>query len=128
MVVRAFTFGLQAAVPGYGIRDLSKGKMIIIGEAINNQFLRSPGSNHACIRCGSTLALPTLYIADAGQAYEMIKPQRIERTFRSIARTIQIITGKTDPTISCQHTAKVKARFGGWFRDRLADRTVFYLS
>ena len=124
---RAFAYGLQQTFPGYGIRDLSKGK-IIITEAINKPYLCSPGSNHACIKCGSTLALPTLYTADAGQACEMIKPQRIERAFRFIFRSIQIITGKTDPTLSCQHTAKVKARFGGWIRDRLNDHTVIFLS
>ena len=26
------------------------------------------------------------------------------------------------------HTAKSKARFGGWIRDRLSDRSIFYVS
>ena len=124
---RTFMYGLQSAVPGYGIRDLSKSKQILT-DLISEQLPREPGSNHACIRCGSHLPHPTLYTAEAGQAYEMIKPERVERAFRFIFKAIQIITGKKDPTLSCQHTPKVKARFGGWIRDRLEDRSVFFLS
>lgn len=126
-VGRAFVFGLQTAVPGYGIRDLSKGKQIL-GDAISKQFLRPSESNHACIRCGYHIPHPTLYTADAGQAYEVIKTHRIERACRIIFPSIQAVTGKSDPTISCQHTAKAKARFGGWIRDTLSDRSTFYLS
>ena len=69
-----------------------------------------------------------MYTADAGQAYEMVDPGRIERAFRIIFRTIQIVCGREDPTISCMHTPKANARFGGWIRDRLNDLSVFYLS
>ena len=40
-VGRAFMFGLQAVAPGYGIRDLSKGKSIIQTE-IDKQLKREP--------------------------------------------------------------------------------------
>ena len=30
--------------------------------------------------------------------------------------------------MSCVHTTKTKARFGGWIRDTLLDRSVFFLS
>ena len=33
-----------------------------------------------------------------------------------------------DPTISCLHSSKAKARFGGWITDRLGDRSVLFLS
>ena len=120
-------FGLQAAVPGYGLRDLSKANLTI-NEAIKKQSLRQPGENRACIRRGPPFPRPTLYTAGVGQASEMIKPQRTERAYRFIFRSIQIITEKTDPTNSCQHSAKVKARFGGWTRDRWSDRIAIYLS
>ena len=58
----------------------------------------------------------------------MIKPARIERAFRIIFKSIQIITGRRGPALSCMHTTKSKARFGGWIRDTLSDRRVFSLS
>ena len=58
----------------------------------------------------------------------MIKPTRIERAFRIIFKSIQIKTGRRGPTLSCMHTTKSKARFGGWIRDTLLDRSVFFLS
>ena len=73
---------------------------------------------------------PTLFTADAGQAFGMISPSRIERAFRIIFLSFQFIvrTGKQDPTLSCMHTAKSKARFGGWIQDTLLDRSVFFMS
>ena len=71
---------------------------------------------------------PTLYTGDAGQAYEMIQPPRVERAFRMVFKAIKIITKHPNPTISCQHTTKVKTCIGGRIRDRLSDRTVFLLS
>ena len=74
------------------------------------------------------MCVPTLFTADAGQAYEMIKPLRIDRAFRIIFRSIQIVCKKEDPTISCIHSSKAKARIGGWITDRLWGRSVLYLS
>ena len=71
---------------------------------------------------------PTLYTADYGHAYGVIKPHRIERAFRMIFRMIQIKCGRKDPTISCIHSQQSKTCYGGWIRDRLYDRSVFYLS
>ena len=71
---------------------------------------------------------PTLQSADAGQAFEMIRPERIERALRIIFRLIQLKTGKDDPTISCMHSTKAKARFGGWVRDVLHDRSCYFMS
>ena len=119
-------FGLKNVAPGYGIRELSRGKLIIKTEIEKQLFRRS--ACPCCIRCGKVMSGPTLYTADAGQAFEMIKPDRIERAFRIIFRGVQIVSGKTDPTISCMHTAKSKARFGGWIQENLFDRSVFFLS
>ena len=70
---------------------------------------------------------PTLFTADAGQAFEMISPSRIERAFRIILKNIHFRTGKQDPTLSCMHTAKPKAGFGGWIQDTLLVRSVFFM-
>ena len=60
---------------------------------MSKQFKRSSCSSFGCVKCGKHMNAPTLYTADAGQAYEMIKPHRIERAFRIIFRTIQIKCG-----------------------------------
>ena len=119
--------GLALVAPGYGLRDLSRGKHLINHE-FGKQLKRRTGSRHCCVKCGAHMAAPTLYNADAGQAYEMIKPSRIERAFRIIFKCIQIRSRLENPTISCIHSTKAKTRFGGWIRDRLNDRTVFFLS
>ena len=141
-VGRAFMEVVKTAAPGYGIRDLSRGKHIIekeVGRQLPCVFPdcpsrtprvpgRSPCQHPSCGKCGAPMWLPTLYTADAGQAYEMINPNRIERAFQILFKTVQIKTGRKDPTISCMHSSKAKTRFGGWIRDRLNDRSVFYLS
>ena len=123
---RAFMYGLTAVCPGYGIRDLSRGKDIILEHLSKQLPRRSPCP--CCPRCGTFLREPTLFTADAGQAFEMIKPARIERAFRIISESIKTKTGRRGPTLSCMHTTKSKARFGGWIRDTLLDRSVFFLS
>ena len=95
---------------------------------MSKQFKRGACSRLGCVKCGKAMSSPTLYTADAGQAYEMIPPNRISRAFRIIFRTIQIKCGRKDPTVSCMHTTKADARFGGWIRDHLNDRSVFFLS
>ena len=71
---------------------------------------------------------PTLYTADAGQAYEMVAPTRIEKSFCSIFKAIRRVTKKADPLISVIHSTKAKCKFGGFITDKLFDRSVFYLS
>ena len=74
------------------------------------------------------MAHPTLYTADAGQAYEMVKQSRINRAFTFIFKALRIKTKLKDPTISVQHSTKAKARFGDYIRDKLFERSVFYIS
>ena len=124
---RVFMRVVEFAVPGYGIRDLSRGKDIIETD-LSQQFKRSPDSRHGCVRCGQHMKTPTLHTADAGQAYEMISPSRISRALRIIFRSTQILSRSNDPTVSCMHTPKAKTRFGGWIRDRLYDRSVYFPS
>ena len=126
-VGRAFSYGLRMVAPGYGLRDLSRGKTIIEND-LAKQKVRSKHSNFCCLKCGCHMRVPTLFTADAGQAYEMIKPYRIDRAFRIHFRSIEIICKKEDPTISCIHSSKAKARIGGRINDRLGDRSVLYLS
>ena len=76
---RAFMYGLTAVCPGYGIRDLSRGKDIILEHLSKQLPRRSPCP--CCLRCGTLLREPILFAADAGQAFEMIKLTRIEHAF-----------------------------------------------
>ena len=69
------------ADPGYGIRDLSRGKKII-EQGVGKQLRRELTRNFCCIKCGTRMHAPTLYTAGVGQAYEVINPHRIERAFR----------------------------------------------
>ena len=79
---------VKEAAPGYGIRDLSRGKHLIdkeVGRQLKRNFPGSPpqvspcspGKCPCCIRCGAHMRLPTLYTADAGQAYAMISPTEL---------------------------------------------------
>lgn len=123
---RAFMHGLILVAPGYGIRDLSRGKAIIL-KRLSEQHPRH-STRPRCLRCGEYLDEPTQYTAAAGQTFEMIKPRRMAGAFRIISESIQILTGRRDPTLSCMHTTKSNVRFGGWIRDTLLDRSVFYSS
>lgn len=106
---RAFMFGMNAVIIGYGIRDLSRGKNLIEKE-LGKQLPRNKCcTNFCCLGCGARMTGPTLHTADAGQAYEITSPDRLERAFRIIYWTIQIRTRMEDPTISCMHTPKAKA-------------------
>ena len=118
---------VTSVLNGFGMRDLSQGKRTL-EQTNQKQFKRSVDSNFCCMKCGSRLSAPTLHTADAGQAFEVIKPHRIDRAFRMIFKLVRISCRREDPTVSCMHTPKSKTRFGGWIRDRLKDRSVFYLS
>ena len=71
---------------------------------------------------------PTLYTADAGQAYEMVKPEHIERPFSIVFAALRRTAKKADPLISVIHSTKAQCKFGGWITDKFFDRSVFYLS
>ena len=103
---------VSATMGGLGIRDLSQGKHVL-SAAIEKQHPRTLHRKHYCIQCGDLMLQPTLYTGDAGQAYEMIQPSRVERAFRMVFKAMKIITKQTNPTISCQHTTKVKTCIGG---------------
>ena len=79
---RAFMHGVRSTMPGYGLPNLSKGRDSVLGD-LEKQFSRPvPKAGHlSCVQCGSCLKGPTLYTADAGQSYEMIKPEKIESSF-----------------------------------------------
>ena len=70
---RAFMAALTAVAPGYGIRNLSKGKDTIT-KALGQQSFRH-SNNFCCIKCGFRMSSPTFYTADAGQSYEMTPPK-----------------------------------------------------
>ena len=118
---------VSTTMGGLGIWGLSKGKHIL-SAAIEKQYPRPLDREHYCIQCGDLMSRPTLYTGDAGQAYEMIQPSRVERAFRMVFKAVQITTKKENPTISCQHTTKVRTCFGGRVRGRLGDRTILLLS
>ena len=126
-VGRAFIHGLCSVMPGYGLRGLSRGKIIILSR-LESQEKRREGSFYGCVQCGAAMSGPTLYTADAGQAYEMVAPARIEKSFCSIFKAIRRVTKKADPLISVIHSTKAKCKFGGFITDKLFDRSVFYLS
>ena len=119
-------FGLSTVAPGYRVKDLSRAKDQLLSQLAKQHTRSSPCP--CCLRCGRKMAGPTLYTADAGQAFEMIDPSRVRRAFRIIFKNIKCLTGRSDPTLSCLHTSKSKVRFGGWIRVTLFDRSVFYLS
>ena len=123
-VGRAFSLATRTVLNGIGLHDLSKGKDILL-TSMDLQHPRNPtpGSPCACVKCGRRMAHPTLYTADAGQAYEMVKQSRINRAFTFIFKALRIRTKLKDPTISVQHSTKAKARFGGCIRDKLFERS-----
>ena len=128
-VGRAFSYASREVLDGIGLHDLSKGKDTLL-TSIKLQHPRNPTSGNpcACVKCGRTMRHPTLYTADAGQAYEMVKQSRINRAFNFIFKALRLKTKLKDPTMSVQHSIKAKARFGGCIRDKLFDRSVFYIS
>ena len=73
--------------PGYGMTNLSRGRDDILS-SLGKQFSRDTvvGRHPGCVKCGARLLGPTLMTSDAGQAYEMIHPSKIEKTFRKFLR------------------------------------------
>ena len=128
-VGRAFSYATREVLDGFGLHDLSKGKDTLL-TSLKMQYPRNTTTEKpcGCVKCGSIMKYPTLYTADAGQAYEMVKQSRINRAFNFIFKAIRIKTKLKDPTVSVQHSTKAKARFGGCIRDKLYDRTVLFIS
>ena len=56
-VGRAFSYGLRMVAPGYGLRDLSRGKKIIENE-LAKQKSKSSDSNFCCLDCGAICVPP----------------------------------------------------------------------
>ena len=126
---RAFMHGVRSVAQGYGLKNLSKGRDDIL-IALEKQFSRHvvSGRYPGCVQCGACMAGPTLHTADAGQAYEMIRPSKIEDSFSRIFKAIRATTNQNDPTLSVIHSVKSKAKYGGWITEKLYDRSVFFLS
>ena len=128
-VGRAFTHGVRSVMAGYGLKNLSKGRDSIL-EELGKQFSRTPkaGNRTCCVGCGACMSGPTLYTADVGQAYEMVRPDTIESSFTDIFNSIKACSKHPDPTISVIHSTKAKAKYGGWVPEKMYDRSVFFLS
>jgi hypothetical protein len=71
---------------------------------------------------------PTIFSADAGQAYEVVSESLINTTLAVIFRAVPKNCGIGDPTVSVLHSAKANVLFGGRADDPLKDRTVFFVS
>jgi len=55
---RAFMHCVAAIAPGYGLRDLSRGKPVLDNE-IKKQFRRRKDSKHGYLKCGACMSTPT---------------------------------------------------------------------
>ena len=104
MIGRSFMYGLSVVAPGYRLQDSSRAKDQILSQ-LSKQYHRQCKSP-CCLRCGQKLQGPTLYTADAGQAFEWIDPSRINRASRIICKSIEIVTDRKAPTLTCMHTTK----------------------
>ena len=126
---RAFMHGVRSVAPGYGLKNLSKGRddMSI---TLENKFSRTPvcGQLPVRIECGSYMRGPTLYTADVGQAYEMMKPSIIEDGSPRVFKAFRSTTRQKDPTLSVIHSVKAKSKYAGWISDHSFDRSVFPLA
>lgn len=125
---RAFIHGVRSVMPGYGLSNLSTSRGDIL-KPLDEQCSRNRTHDHVpcCAECGACMSGPTLYTADAGQAYEMVKPSTIESSFSKVFNAIRSTSRNRDPTMSVIHSVRANAKFGGWISDRLFGRTVFFL-
>ena len=111
---------------GFGLQNLSRGKDLIL-EALGEQVSRdsTAGKATCCVQCGACMTGPSLYTADAGQAYEMVKPEKIERAFNSVFDSIRPGCKHPDPTITVLHCTKSKTKYGGWVSEQYMIETCF---
>lgn len=124
---RAFVHCIREVSPGYGLRDLSRVKDVIL-EGLGKQFPRICSSGRCCVQCWAAMSAPTLHTADAGQADEMVQQKHIDKAVDFVFNGLRRRTKRRDPIISVMHTTKTKPKNGGWITDRLRDRSVFFLS
>jgi len=87
---RAFLFAVRSVMPGFGLKNLSRGKDDIT-TALEKQHTRSPEHNQkfGCVKCGRCMEGPSMLTSDTGQAYEMIDPKTIESSFEDIFNAVK---------------------------------------
>ena len=71
---------------------------------------------------------PSLYTADAGQAYEMVKPEKIEHAFNSVFNGIRAGSKHPDPTLTVLHSTKSKTKYGGGCPKKCMTVACFFLA
>eukprot|EP00959_Pyramimonas_sp_CCMP1952_P382323 8011245-Pyramimonas_sp.AAC.1 len=70
-----------------------------------------PGTRPCCIRCGESMAHPTLLISDAAQAYEELDDTNIRECVSSLCRDAARASGRT--SVAASTSRKVEVCFGG---------------
>ena len=80
-------------------------------------------SPRTCACCGRPMASPGVCVADAGQAYEALRPTAIYEALSFICDKAHV--QKWSRHIYVQHTKKSVTGFGGSIYQTYRDRTVF---
>ena len=89
---------------------------------------KDTAQNMHCTGCGSHMKHPTLYTADAGQAYEIIDTKLIAESVDTVFPMCSKVLKCRDPTVSVMHTVRRKTAPGGRIDDPAQDRTVYFSS
>ena len=71
---------------------------------------------------------PALFVADAGQAYEVLPRPLIRGCLDRLFDAVRKAPCRADPCVQVLHTPQCKVSFGGRIDDTLDDRTVLFLS
>ena len=127
-ISRCIDFLVTQLCPGYDLSNLSQASNDITNRFAQVCPRQSQGCPFHCVDCGCLMVVPGVRVSDAAQAFEMIPSQVINASLKSLFSRARKSTRCMDPTIQVYAGKKPRVAWGGLARDRLSDRSVFFLS
>ena len=113
--------------PSHDLHDLSKASFDI--KERFNQLHKRPGTHpkHR-ICCGAPMRRPTILVADAGQAFEVLDPNITKDVLERLFTRAIMSSKHPDPTVTVHNGGKSNVTWGGYIRHSLKDHTAFFIS